>query len=122
MVLLKLFHVEPTLTFSQNGGYINPPPGKRALRDPYADWWDKQERRNFGEPIHEDNDMYAVFSPEPYTHAPPGRAAFHLLIFVGAVLGLCGTVYQFYPDIPATPRTWNDGLEKELGGKEALLV
>ncbi|KAL9085300.1 MAG: hypothetical protein Q9159_004749 [Coniocarpon cinnabarinum] len=105
-----------------NGGYVNPPPVKRALRDPYGDWWDKQERRNFGEPIHEDNDMLAVFSPEPYTHAPPGRAAFHLLVFVAGVFGLCGVVYMYYPDRPSAPRTWSDGLGNQLGGERAKLV
>lgn len=35
----------------QNGGYVNPPPQKRQLRDPYGDWWDKQGRRNYGEPV-----------------------------------------------------------------------
>ena len=35
----------------QNGGYVNPAAEKRQFRDPYAEWWDPQERRNFGEPV-----------------------------------------------------------------------
>ena len=41
---------------------------KRSLRDPYEDWWDPIERRNYGEPVHEDNDILGVFSTEEYRH------------------------------------------------------
>lgn len=34
--------------------------------------WDPQERRNYGEPIHEDNDILGIFTPEEYTHVKPG--------------------------------------------------
>ncbi|KAI9665298.1 MAG: hypothetical protein M1831_001735 [Alyxoria varia] len=101
---------------NMNGGYVNPPPKKRALRDPHADWWDKQERRNFGEPVHEDNDLLAVFSTEPYTHASPGKAGLHFMAFVAVTLGVIGTVYAFTPERPATFRTFENGHEWELGG------
>jgi len=107
---------------SQNGGYINPPRVKRQFRDPYGDWWDKQERRNYGEPVHEDNDILGMFSPEEYTHVTPGTAIFQLGCFVGVVLGLCGVVSMFYPDTPTVPRQFEDGLERELGGPGALKV
>lgn len=106
----------------QNGGYVNPIPKKRALRDPYAGWWDQQERRNFGEPVHEDNDTLGVFSTEPYTHAPPGRAFLHLSVFISAVLALCYVVAQTYPDRPSAPREFPDGLSAEMGGPGALGV
>lgn len=111
-----------SLMLIQNGGYINPPATKRALRDPYGDWWDPQERRNFGEPVHEDNDTLGVFSTEPYTHSKPGKAALHLGIFVAAVFGLCGVVSQFYPDKVSAPREFAGGLEAELGGASAVIV
>lgn len=43
---------------NMNGNYPDPSttsalPLKRQFRDPYGDWWDKQERRNYGEPVHE---------------------------------------------------------------------
>jgi NADH dehydrogenase (ubiquinone) 1 beta subcomplex subunit 8 len=82
----------------QNGGYISPPRVKRQFRDPYGDWWDKQERRNYGEPVHEDNDILGMFSPEEYTHVTPATAFFQLGCFVAAVFGLCGVVAMFYPD------------------------
>jgi NADH dehydrogenase (ubiquinone) 1 beta subcomplex subunit 8 len=104
----------------QNGGYINPPFIKRQFRDPYGDWWDKQERRNFGEPVHEDNDMLAMLSPYEYTHTTPGNALKMLGIAVSVFLGVVGVVYLTYPDRKAYPREFEDGLERELGGKGAL--
>lgn len=72
--------------------------------------------------MHEDNDVLGVFSPEQYTHATPGKAFLHLGCFVAAFLGLCGTVSLFYPDKPSVPRTFPGGLEKELGGPNAVRV
>lgn len=106
----------------QNGGYENPPPIKRQHRDPYGDWWDKQERRNFGEPVHEDNDILGIFSTEDYTHFTPAWGAVLFSCFVGSVLVLMGVVYQLYPDRPSAPRTFPGGLDKELGGPNALIV
>ncbi|KAL3445932.1 hypothetical protein BJX65DRAFT_280149 [Aspergillus insuetus] len=105
-----------------NGGYENPPRVKRAFRDPYGDWWDKQERRNFGEPVHEENEILGVFSPEQYTHVPARKGLLQLGAFVVTFLGFCGVVSFFYPDKPSVPRTFPDGLNKELGGSNALLT
>lgn len=95
---------------------------KRSLRDPYEKWWDPQERRNYNEPLHEDNDILGVFSTEPYTHFSIGWGWVLMGSFVGAVVGLCSVVSIYYPDKGSTPRTYPDGLEKELGGPRALLV
>ncbi|MCJ1374053.1 hypothetical protein MMC20_005283 [Loxospora ochrophaea] len=103
-----------------NGGYINPPAVKRQFRDPYGDWWDKQERRNYGEPVHEDNDILGIFSPEEYTYTTPGKAFFQLGCFAAAVFGLCGIVSVYYPDKPSVPKTYPGGLEAELGGPGAV--
>ena len=100
----------------------NPPPVKRQFRDPYGDWWDKQERRNYGEPVHEDNDILGIFSPEQYTHFKPGFGAVLFGTFVLSVLGLCAVIYPNYPDTPAVPRHFEGGLDRELGGKGAELV
>lgn len=112
----------PSFHGLQNGNYQNPPRMKRAFRDPYGDWWDKQERRNFGEPVHEENEILGVFSPEQYTHVTPGKGILQIGAFIVAFLGLCGTVSLFYPDKPSVPRTFPDGLEKELGGPRAVPV
>ena len=104
----------------QNGQYDNPPAIKRSHRDPYADWWDKQERRNFGEPVHEDNDILGVFSTEDYTHVTPGKGLASIGAFIAAVLGLCYVTSLFYPDKATVPRTFPGGLEKELGGPNTV--
>jgi NADH dehydrogenase (ubiquinone) 1 beta subcomplex subunit 8 len=106
----------------QNGGYINPPPEKRSKRDPYGDYWDKQERRNYGEPCHEDHDILGVLSLHDYDHFKPGWGFVLMGTFVASVLGLCGVVSMYYPDKKSAPKTYADGLEVELGGKGALLV
>jgi len=103
-----------------NGGYINPPAIKRQHRSAYESWWDPQERRNYGEPVHEDNDILGMFSPHDYTHAKPSKAIFQIACFVMVVLGLCGVVSFTYPDMPTVPRQFEGGLEKELGGPLAV--
>jgi NADH dehydrogenase (ubiquinone) 1 beta subcomplex subunit 8 len=110
-------------SLEQNGGYVNPPPVKRSLRDPYEDWWDKQERRNYGEPVHEDNDMLGVFSLEEYNQWGPAKAAKVFLGYFAAIGAFSGAMYwNFYPHQPAIPKTFPGGLEAELGGKKAFLV
>ena len=110
------------LTPPQNGGYQNPPAEKRQFRDPYGDWWDKQERRNFGEPVHEDNDVLGIFALEEYTHMTPARGFLLWGGFISAVLGLSFLVHTYYPDRPSAPKEYPDGLEPELGGKGSLRV
>lgn len=107
---------------SQNGNYENPPRVKRQHRDPYGGWWDQQERRNFGEPVHEENEILGVFSPEEYTHVTPRKGLFQIGCFVAAVLGLTTVTKMLYPDKPSVPQTYPGGLEKELGGPHALPV
>lgn len=104
----------------QNGGYINPPRIKRQFRDPYATWWDPQERRNFGEPIHEDNDVLGIFSPYEYTWTDSAKGSLMILTFVATFLSIVGVVYMCYPDMPAYPREFEGGLERELGGPGAV--
>jgi NADH dehydrogenase (ubiquinone) 1 beta subcomplex subunit 8 len=101
---------------------VNPPGKKRAFRDPYGDWWDRQERRNFGEPVHEDDDILRVFSTEPYNHFKAPKAWFLLGCSISTFLAFCYTVTFFYPDKPSVPRTFPDGLERELGGPNAVPV
>lgn len=95
---------------------------KRQFRDPHAGWWDPQERRNYGEPVHEDNDILGMLSPEEHTHGTTGGAFFGLGCFAAFILGTCGLVYLVYPDRPSAPRRFPDGLERELGGPGAVRV
>ncbi|KAF2128233.1 hypothetical protein P153DRAFT_319649 [Dothidotthia symphoricarpi CBS 119687] len=107
---------------NQNGGYINPPRINRAKRSSYDDWWDPQDKRNFGEPCHEDNDVLGVLSLHDYDHFTPGWGGVLMGTFVVTVLGLCGAVSMVYPDKISAPKTYEGGLEAELGGKRAMLA
>ncbi|KAL5596636.1 hypothetical protein BROUX41_006666 [Berkeleyomyces rouxiae] len=102
-----------------NGGYINPPYIKHQFRDPYGDWWDKQERRNFGEPIHEDNDRLAIFSPYEYTWTTAGKGAVMFAAVTAVFLAVISGVSTIYPDRKSYPREFEGGLERELGGPGA---
>lgn len=110
------------MIISQNGGYINPPRIKRQFRDPRADWWDPQERRNFGEPIHEDNDLLGIFSPWEYTWTTTRPGLIMVGSFLAVFFSVTGLVYLNYPDTVAFPREFEGGLERELGGTGAVRV
>lgn len=106
----------------QNGQYIQPPPVKRQFRDPHADWWDKQERKNFGEPVHEDDDTLGMFTPYEYTWVSPGKGLVQIGIFIATFLSVCYAVKATYPDRVSYPREFEGGLERELGGRNAVRV
>lgn len=105
-----------------NGGYQNPPPIVRQHRDPYADWWDKQERRNFGEPVHEDNDILGMFTPEDYNFYTSPQCFGLIGCFVAVFVGFLGVVRMNYPDRVAVDRGYEGGLDRELGGEGAVLA
>lgn len=42
--------------------------------------------------------------------------------FVATVLGLCGVMKLYYPDKISVPKSYEDGLEAELGGPRAVRV
>ncbi|KAI1176178.1 hypothetical protein F4777DRAFT_280484 [Nemania sp. FL0916] len=114
----------PALTDAEdpdmNGGYISPPKVKRQFRDPHGDWWDKQDRRIFGEPVHQDNDTLGIFSLYEYTFVSSRMAFMQLGIFVASTLGICWAVSQVYPDKQSVPREFEGGLARELGGPGAV--
>ncbi|KAF2758660.1 NADH:ubiquinone oxidoreductase 20.1kD subunit [Pseudovirgaria hyperparasitica] len=113
--------LDPNITDpNMNGGYINPPREKRQFRDPYGDWHHHQRRKNFGEPVHEDDDVLGMFSPEEYTWTKPGKGALMFGTFILAYMGLLGVVYLNYPDKQSVPKSYPGGLDVELGGKGSL--
>ncbi len=75
----------------------------------------KQERRNYGEPVHEDNDLVGMFSLYEYTWTTTGKGLVQVGIFVLSFLGICAAVKLTYPDMIAYPREFEDGLERENG-------
>jgi hypothetical protein len=101
---------------------VNPPRVLRSKRDPYGDWWDKQDRRNYGEPAHEDHDILGPLSLHDYDHFAPGWGGVLLGTFCVAVAGLCWGVSYIYPDKISVPKTYEGGLEAELGGPAAVRV
>ncbi|KAI8628011.1 hypothetical protein F5Y19DRAFT_439197 [Xylariaceae sp. FL1651] len=123
-ILDEKFPDHPTLSEAEdpgmNGSYINPPRVKRQFRDPHGDWWDKQERRNFGEPVHEDHDVLGIFSPYEYTWVGSRTAFAQIGAFIVVFVGVCWVVGRLYPDKPSFPREFEGGLERELGGPGAV--
>ncbi|PSR81299.1 hypothetical protein BD289DRAFT_462175 [Coniella lustricola] len=103
-----------------NGGYVQPPPIKRQFRDPHADWWDKQERRNYGEVCHENYDQLGMFTPHAYTWVTPRKGFMQVGVFLAALATVLYAVKLTYPDIPAVPREFEAGLDRELGGAGAI--
>ncbi|KAJ1025006.1 hypothetical protein NDA18_004292 [Ustilago nuda] len=81
-------------------------------------WWDPQEKRNFGETPHEQDDVLSVWAPDVHS-IPASSALKQFMVAVGVVVIFSSTVYATTPDKPALPRTYpRDGLAAELGGKQ----
>ncbi|KAI0250243.1 Ndufb8, NADH dehydrogenase 19kDa subunit [Lactifluus subvellereus] len=86
---------------------------------PAHGWWDFQMRRNFGDTMHECEEMYSMWGPDT-PHVLPATALNHFAIaFSGFVAFGLFCKYALVPDRPAVPRQYPfDGLVKELGGIE----
>ncbi|KAI0264474.1 Ndufb8, NADH dehydrogenase 19kDa subunit [Gloeopeniophorella convolvens] len=86
---------------------------------PPKGWWDIQMRRNFGDTMHEREEMYSMWGPDA-PHVPPSTALNHFAIALTGFVTfglLCR--YALVPDRPAVPRQYPfNGLVKELGGLE----
>jgi len=72
--------------------------------------------------VHEDHDILGMFSPYEYTWVSAGKGALQIGAFVVTFLSVLYAVKLSYPDMPAVPREFEGGLEKELGGAGALRV
>lgn len=102
------------------GGYVNPPKTPVQYRDPYAKWWDRQGRRNFGEPVHDDYDILGVVSPHHYDFATSRQVFTWWAGAFTVFFSVYGIVYLVYPENPAVPKDYEGGLERELGGPGAV--
>ncbi|EJD52225.1 hypothetical protein AURDEDRAFT_99049 [Auricularia subglabra TFB-10046 SS5] len=107
----------------QLGDYPNLPLVYSYQRNPYGNeagpWWDRQNRRHFGEPIPAEDEALSVWSPD-VPHVPPRRALFHFSIAVVCFLGYGLLVPALAVEAPVARRSYpHDGLVKELGGLEA---
>ncbi|KAI9297421.1 hypothetical protein K502DRAFT_287968 [Neoconidiobolus thromboides FSU 785] len=76
---------------------------------------DQQDRRNFGEPLNQQDEILTVWGPDQY-ELPAGRALFELAC-VGGFIATAAYFYSFVaPESPAVPRSYPfNGLREELG-------
>ncbi|KAF8737607.1 hypothetical protein AX14_012601 [Amanita brunnescens Koide BX004] len=83
---------------------------------PPRGWQDEQMRRNFGETLHEQEEVLSMWGPDP-PPLPPQEALKQLLL---AALGFATVGYlikENVPEMPAVRRQYpHDGLVVELGG------
>ncbi|RCH85944.1 hypothetical protein CU098_009835, partial [Rhizopus stolonifer] len=82
----------------QIGDYPNLPRNSLQARGPYG-WWDPQDKRNFGEPLHEEDEIMSVWAPDLHNYSPH-KAAAQLALFAGVFASVAGIVYNFYPESP----------------------
>ncbi|CAD6890549.1 unnamed protein product [Tilletia controversa] len=81
-------------------------------------WWDTQEKRNFGETLHEQHDAMSVWAPDAHV-LPASNALFQFGLAALAMTAFAGAVYLTKFERPAVPRTYpRDGLKAEMGGTE----
>ncbi|ODV91243.1 hypothetical protein CANCADRAFT_31944 [Tortispora caseinolytica NRRL Y-17796] len=99
-----------------NGNYPEEEFTPAQFKDPYAKYDDPQLRRNFGDYMPENAELYDFWSPE-MSNVDMKKGGRDLAIFVASILGFTGLCYTvFAPERPAVKRSYPDGLYKELGG------
>ncbi|KAK9472163.1 putative NIAM subunit of mitochondrial NADH:ubiquinone oxidoreductase [Dipodascopsis tothii] len=100
------------------GDYPKYPYEFAQKRDPTAKYDEQQLRRNFNEPLHEDDDMLNMWSPDVHDYVPNSTAFRYLASFFLSIGAFGVFASYFTPDAPAAPRVFPEGLYKELGGVE----
>ncbi|KAI8377958.1 uncharacterized protein BYT42DRAFT_572319 [Radiomyces spectabilis] len=114
-------HTGEVVEDPQIGDYPNLPRNSNQVRGPYG-WWDPQDRRNFGEPLHEEDEIFSVWGPDLHTYSPY-KALAQLGLAALITAGFAGIVYKTYPDRPAVQRTYPyDGLKAELGARDNDII
>ncbi|KAG6334645.1 hypothetical protein ID866_4441 [Astraeus odoratus] len=86
---------------------------------PPRGWWDQQMRRNFGDPVHEYDEVLSMWGPD-IPHVPPRQALFQFSLAVSAFVAFgLACKYALLPERPTVPREYPySGLVRELGGLE----
>jgi len=88
----------------------------RQWRNPYAKWDDPQERCNFDEPLHAEEEMMGIWAPDVHRISVSSALMNMAVAFAGLGVVLASAAYMA-PASPVVPRTFPfDGLSKELGG------
>jgi len=84
---------------------------------PVQPYYDTQNRRYFGEPLSEEDEMLGVFSYDVHNHVTLGFALKWFFGFAALFAGSCYMITYAWPGKITAPRTYPyNGLEKELGG------
>ncbi|KAJ1779390.1 hypothetical protein LPJ77_001916 [Coemansia sp. RSA 2523] len=111
----KQYYVDPD---PQIGDYPNLPHIKAEER-PQNGWWDRQNRRNFGEPIHEHDEVLNMRSPTVY-RSPGwkvvGRMWAGVIVTIGSIYYI---ISQARAERPYMRAFYPNGLKDELGGVPA---
>lgn len=100
------------------GAYQNPPIELAQNKDPYAKYDFQQNRRNFNDPLHIDEDLYDIWSPDYMQPVSDATALKHNAVFFGLFLSIVGaiTYFELSPEKPAMPRSFPyNGLAEFLG-------
>ncbi|KAJ1943506.1 hypothetical protein GGF37_002618 [Kickxella alabastrina] len=108
----KEHYVDPE---PQIGDYPNLP-HKFAEARPHRGWWDRQMRRNFGEPIAEQDEILNMWAPTQYWSPGWKQVA---KMWTGVIVTI-GSVYylisQARSERPYLRAYYPNGLKEELGG------
>lgn len=100
------------------GAYQNPPVQLAQDKDPYGKYDFQQNRRNFNDPLHIDEDLYDIWSPDYLQPVSNTTALKHNAVFFSLFLGIVGviTYFELNPEKPAMPRSFPyNGLAQFLG-------
>ncbi|KAI0077930.1 hypothetical protein K474DRAFT_1690650 [Panus rudis PR-1116 ss-1] len=102
----------------QLGDYPRLPWVSKQTR-PARGWEDPQMRRNFGEPLHEKEEILSMWGPDiPVVPPPIALRWFSMAVASFVTFGVI-VKFALVPDRPAVPREYPfDGLVTELGGLE----
>ncbi|WWC70070.1 uncharacterized protein I206_104016 [Kwoniella pini CBS 10737] len=101
----------------QLNGYPQLPNISNQQREPFG-WWDRQERKNFGEVMHESEDVIGMWGPDVHK-TTPWSALFQLSVAFSLIGVASYALISNRPERPVAQRTYPfNGLEKELGGKD----
>lgn len=100
------------------GDYPNPEALLAQNKSPYVKYDDQQNRRNIGDPVNFDDDLYDMWSPDYFQFVSDKTALKHNAIFFGLIFGFGGllTYFELNPEKPGMPRSYPyNGLAKSLG-------
>ncbi|PVV01857.1 hypothetical protein BB560_003711 [Smittium megazygosporum] len=115
----KQYYVDPD---PQIGEYPNLPYIMNEERTPYG-WWDRQMRRNFGETVHENDEILNMHANSVYEHPPWSTILKQWIAFLGIIGGGIYLMSFTIIERPAIPRHYPyEGLKVETAGYTPLTL